>query len=372
MIIKYFLLLNVCAVVSNAANNFKIESVGEAYNALLVTAEQVRCAGAIAQAQDKCAQELKANSMCTPWYKGEDLAYAADIQKRCDSKIRSIESNCAAVLKKLGAESVDTNLYAGKSVLDLFVAKAHVGLDELLVKAYKLHNADSVEKTEAEELMTAVSAALLAFEKQVSETVFDDLFSPLFRESVEFSQLKKNLVSLCLAPNVREGFDVLQAAFELGNFVLNARGLDTSADLGVDDLSEIDAQVLEALIKGDHERHPYIVMNRKVSSYAYEAQSMQKRIDQTAELLHARERDLLLVRNSQEIQKQSAIKGQCRLIILPLMNEILAPTEEMTPIGLDEAPRNFDVIQKHCEELKKIEKELSACYVQWSPPYDGL
>ena len=62
----------------------------------------------------------------------------------------------------------------------MFAAKSKVGLDDLLLKAYKLHTAGGVEGKEAEELMQQVSVALLEFDKQVFKQFLMICFRPYF------------------------------------------------------------------------------------------------------------------------------------------------------------------------------------------------
>ncbi len=359
----FMLLLNVIAVVCNAANGFKIESVEDAYKALLAKSAQTRCSGAIMKASEKAANALAENAAHQEDGSGPSANAQAVIDKRCRVQIVNAESSCSLALKELGLEGAGTHLYADKSILDLFAAKAQVGLDELLLKAYKLHNADCVTEEEATELIDNVSAALLKFEKQVSETVFDDLFSPLFRKMAGFGSLKESLVDLCLAPNIRKGFDVLQAAFGLGSFVLNAKDLDTSSFLGSEDYQEISAQLLQDMKANREQYNPLMIMRKSVNHYANQARSKQKLVDLAAELLHDRSRDLLGLQGDFQSQLNYVQKGCIQEKAIPCMEQIMELTHEMTPMSLDEVPGKLDTLKQQCQSLKAIHKKLNQCVV---------
>ncbi len=354
--LQYIFLLGSVAAMCNAAYDLPIKSVQDAYYALLAQAAQIRCSGLVAQAESQCARELR---MIHNAYKGHYTSQALVSVNRINSKRVSAVSearvSCYKALSELEVGCVERNPYFDRSILDLFAAKSKVGLDDLLLKAYKLHTAGYVEDKEAEEFMQQVSVALLEFDKQASKTVFDDLFPPLFRGDPAFKDLKKKLEGLCLASNILQGFEVLQAAFRLGEFVFNAQGVGTEGP------ESFEPHVLKEIKESEVSHDPLIIMRWRAGEYAEQAKLKQQEIYRVAELLQSRDCDLSSVRDRFQSYSELAKAGHYALEIIPLMTDIIEQTLEMTPISLSEAPGKGNVLQKHCEALKIMDKEINEC-----------
>ena len=335
-------------------------SLKAAYEALLAKECEIRCVGRVTDLESQKAS-LQSQKIYKPRYEGDlKEQRIADLDRDIEcAKLRYFkEAGC------LGQGKVDTIAYLGKTILDLFVAKAHVGFDELLVKVYKLYTQGCDDSSQIAEVVLQVKSALVDFDKAAESVTFASLFCAIFRQTTAFSEMKKELTTLCLArfSEVEGRFEVLQAAFGLSAFVAESASVDTFS--GFPERASV-IRVERLFEKRKLQCQSGVVsanaMYGKAQGYDAAARQMGWRVIKTLDDIRDRERNIAELKSLASKWEEAAHGGRFLKQVVPLIERYMQPVHQMPSISLDLAPSKWKEIREDIEVCAKVREQISQC-----------
>ncbi len=330
-----------------------------AYDALLVKECEIRCVGRVTDLESQKAS-LLSQKIYRPRYAGDFKEW------RIAGLDRDIESAKLRYFKEadsFGQGKVDTIAYSGKTILDLFVAKANVGFDALLVKVYTLYTQGCDDESQVAEVVSQVKSTLADFDKAAEFVTFAGLFCERFRQTAAFSELKKELTILCSSrfSEVEERFEVLQAAFGLSAFVAESASVDTFVDLP-ESKSLIHAELL-------FEKHKFQcgsglvvhAMYGKAQEYDVAARKMGWGMIKALDDIRDRERNIVELKSLVSKSEEAVRGGRFLPKVVPLIEGYMQPVHQMPSISLDLAPSQQKKIREDVEVCAKVREQISQC-----------